>query len=308
MLSRARLSFDVPAPAVGDGRIVLDAAYDVPILWAAGFAEDDLQVEPPASGEVLRIDDDDAPRSSNERFFFVAPLGPFRERLGPIASGVARSDDPWLRTVLGGAAELAASLASLADDALVVLDANAVAALAPRGVIRVAISSRIQAFDALRGAWSDPGVKQLLCALRPDVLRGALSHDVLRARRVTDAKADRTAFFALLLGDPSGPSAGALHAWLAEAPSGPHLRPLVEEARLIAEMLAARGVVLAEGRQGEALRYLALAARLRTPVALREILDLLQAQGLAEIASPVSATYPSLDEALRDIVQVLDAS
>ncbi len=324
MASLARLSFDAAESTRGlaEDPLVLVALYDVPLLWAAAFDEEELEVDPPASGEIVKVTGlgfDEI--TASEHFVFASTVALVRARLQTIADHVAASPDPWTRAALGSCEEIARVLADIDEGAHVCLDANRVAIVAAPGVIREALRVRARDFHRLRASWSDARARDIVCSLRPDVFRGALSHDASRARRVTDAASDRLAFFTLAFGTAEGTLSGPLRAWLEAAPPGPALRPLGEEARLLAEMLVEHGLAaFPPGGRADALRYLGLAARLRTPAALREILELLYTQGLIDPGAVPSGTYgpeegrarpldaPVFDEVtLAAIVQMLDA-
>jgi len=260
--------------------LVLLSAWNIPLLWEAGFAATDLRIV-----------------SANENLFLESTAGEMHRRL--TALGRCLPDSHWLSEVWSGLDVMTSLLDRLPKDVPAILDANEVAAMYEPGAFEAASLYRIETFAKLRERWDAQLACQMMRAERPDILHGNLHADGKRARRATRTESDRAAFFELTFGHAVGVRKSEIEQWLARAPRADALRPAEEEAQVLARTLLSRDVIrVADADLPATLPFFSIATQLRSVDGLQEILQALFAQHLVRLGSARPREWRRLDRSV----------
>jgi hypothetical protein len=219
----------------------------------------------------------------------------FRQRLNDVWQRVRHH--PWSAQVLEGIVWLDGELAALAPDTRVIADFEELAAMAGANEWNEMLGRAVNQATHVQSPRDAVALMGLMG------LTGELERDSVSARRrmggIAGAARAREAFFVLALGWPSNhePATARLKEWIAQAPEGPQLKPIEDEARALMREVVARGVVVLSEeamRKPVNVRFFALPARERSAAALGEILQQLVVTGVAATTpkSPITGDAP----------------
>jgi hypothetical protein len=268
---------------VDTGKIILQAKYYIPTLWAALVAPSDAH-DSIAAGRA---------------WFHCRSLAA-AERLTRLYSKTV--DDAFFSAIWEGSVPVADWLVHIDPNSYIVLDVHEVAAIDNSERFLDHFAHEVAAIAALTEDWS----REAAGAVLPDWLpRDDVKAASRAARRWTRESSQRAAFFSVAFGharyddQPSQP-------WQQWVDAGPVVDPLPseEEDAVVLKDILTRGnvVTFAEGDAANRtiIQFLVIALRERTPAVLHEVLSILHAQGVVRewksAISGLAAALRSLDE------------